>query len=248
MSTVEVSVADGVALVELARPERRNAIAPELADDLRGAAEAIAADESVRAVVLAGRGPSFCAGADMKERLRGPEHSEAVWRAVRVSSHAIASIPLPVVAAIHGHAIGAGLELAAQADYRVADPSAVMGIPEVKQGITSGGGLMALASLVPRGTLARLAYAGEIVAAEQARELGLVDEVAAEGGALARANELAAQFAAHPRAALLAAKTVLRAMTQPLGPQQWELAGLVQRTMEGGAAQREALQGGVPDS
>src|SRR5690606_5142125 len=150
---------------------------PALADDLEQATRRLAADEDVAAIVLAGAGPSFCAGADMKERLGSAEQSAAVFRAVRRASWAVHELPVPVVAAVHGHAIGAGMELAAMCDYRIAEEGTKLGVPEVRQGITSGGGLLALASLVGRGTLARLAFTGRILDSAAAHRLGMVDEL-----------------------------------------------------------------------
>ena len=238
---VSLDVDSGVALLELHRPQRRNAVNPALADELDGTVARLALDESARVVVLVGSGPSFCAGADMTERLAGPEQSARVFDAVRRSSRAVHSIPIPVVAALHGHALGAGLELAAMADYRVVERSTVLGIPEVRQGITSGGGILALASLVGRGRLARLAFGGGRVGGAEAHAMGMVDEVVDDGEARSRAIELALEFAASPREALIATKRALRAAVEPQHDQQWEFLGLLQQTMEGGPAQLKAL-------
>ena len=239
---VRVRGEDHVAVVELDRPRRHNAIGPRLARELEDVARTVNDDPDVRAVVLAGAGRSFCAGADMKERLAGPKESEAVFEAVRRASRAIHDFELPVVAAVHGHALGAGLELAATCDYRVADRSAVLGLPEVKQGITSGGGLLALASLIPRGALGKLAFGGRIVDAPTALSLGLVDEIVDEGEALPSALALAQEFAEHPRRVLVACKEVIRAVAQPLAPQQWTFVGHLQRALEGGPDQQTALE------
>lgn len=230
-----------VTVLELDRPDRRNAIGPQVADDLETAARSLGADGGVSVIVLAGAGPSFCAGADMQERLAGADQSAAVFAAVRQASSAVHGLPVPVIAALHGHAIGAGLELAAMCDYRIAEDGTALGLPEVRQGITSGGGLLALASLLPRGRLAALAYSGAVVPPAEALTLGVIDELVGEGEARGRALELAAAFAAHPREALMATKTALRSVTEPLAPQQWEFVGALQRTLEGGPAQRQAL-------
>jgi len=239
---VTLDVDAGVAVLELHRPQRRNAVSPALADELERAVAGLAGDGDARVVVLAGSGPSFCAGADMTERLAGPEQSAGVFQAVRRCSLAVHSIGIPVVAALHGHALGAGLELAAMSDYRIAEQGTLLGIPEVHQGITSGGGILALASLVGRGALARLAYGGARIEAAEAHALGVVDEVVAPGQARERALEVARGFATSARAALVATKTALRAATAPHHDAQWQLLGLLQQTMEGGPAQREAVE------
>ncbi|MPZ89039.1 MAG: enoyl-CoA hydratase, partial [Nitriliruptorales bacterium] len=201
---VRIEHHDRVALLELNRAERRNAIGPAMAGEIASATRSLNSDERVGAVVLAGAGPSFCAGADMKERLTGPAGSAAVFAAVRGASWAVHDISVPVVAAIHGHALGAGLELAAMCDYRIAEQDALLGLPEVRQGITSGGGLLALASLMARGALSRLAFSGRAEDAAGAKDLGIVDEVVHAGQARAAALSIAEEFAAHPRAALIA--------------------------------------------
>lgn len=236
------AVRQGVAVVTLDRPDRRNAVGPELAADLAAALARLDADRRVRAIVLAGAGPSFCAGADMKARLAGAEGSATVLAAVRRASAAVHDVSVPIVAAVHGHALGAGLELAAVCDYRVVEEGAVLGLPEVQQGITSGGGLLALATVVGAGTLARLAYTGTPLDAAGAGAVGLADEVVAPAHALPAARRLALRMAERPRPALVAAKQALRLATQPLHPQQWATVGLLQHTLEGGPAQQEALQ------
>lgn len=234
-------VRDGVVVVTLRRPERRNAVGPDLAADLEHAMRRLDGDPRVRAAVLAGAGASFCAGADMKERRSGSEGSAAVFGAVRRSSAVVGAVSVPVIAAVHGHALGAGLELAAMCDYRIVEEGTLLGLPEVAQGITSGGGLLALASLAPRGVLARLAFTGAPLDAATACSLGLADELVPAGRALDVARSLARQVAERPRAALVAAKQALRIVTQPLFPQQWDSLGHLQRTLEGGPAQQEAL-------
>ncbi|MGH9102626.1 MAG: enoyl-CoA hydratase/isomerase family protein, partial [Acidimicrobiales bacterium] len=189
-----------VAVLELSRPDRRNAIGPELADHLQRAALAVGSDGEVSAVVLTGAGPSFCAGADMKERTAGRSGSAAVLDAVRRASWAVHEIPVPVIGAARGHAIGAGLELLAMCDYRVVEEGTRMGIPEVRQGITSGGGLLALSSLVGRGQLARLAFTGETLEAGTALAMGVVDDVVDQGGSREVALSLAERMAESPRA------------------------------------------------
>ncbi len=232
---------DGVVVVSLQRPDRRNAVGPALAAHLEAILGRLSEDRRVRAVVLMGSGPSFCAGADMKERLLGPEASASVFAAVRRASAAVHAVAVPVVAAVHGHAIGAGLELAAMCDYRVVEAGTVLGLPEVAQGIVSGGGLVALASLMGRGALAKLAFSAAALDAAAALRLGLADEVVPDGTARDAARAVAVQIAEHPREALVATKRALRMATEPLFAQQWASLGLLQETLEGGPAQHAAL-------
>lgn len=235
------TVRDGVVVVTLQRPDRRNAVGPALAAQLEAVLNRLSQDRAARVVVLTGSGPSFCTGADMKERRSGPEGSAAVFEAVRRASAAVHAVTIPVLAAVHGHVLGAGLELAAMCDYRVVEAGTVLGLPEVAQGITSGGGLLALASLAGRGGLAKVAFTGASLDATTAQELGLADEVVPEGTARDTARRLAAEIAARPREALVAAKHALRLATEPLFSQQWTSLGLLQQTLEGGPAQRAML-------
>jgi len=232
---------DGVVVVTLRRPDRRNAIGPALAAHLEAILGRVSEDRAVRAVVLTGSGPTFCAGADMKERLSGPEASAAVFSAVRRASAAVHAVAIPVVAAVHGHALGAGLELAAMCDYRVVEAGTVLGLPEVAQGIVSGGGLLALASLMGRGGLAKLAFTGAALDVAAVHRLGLADEVVPDGTARDAARQVAVQIAERPREALVAAKQALRMATEPLFAQQWVSLGLLQETLEGGPAQQAVL-------
>lgn len=231
----------GTVVVTLNRPERRNAVGPPLASDLEAALSAVGFDKRVRVVVLTGSGASFCAGADMKVRRSSPQGSADVLDAVRRAAAAVRAVPVPVLAAVHGHALGAGLELAAMCDYRIVEDGTVLGLPEVTQGITSGGGLLALASLVGRGSLAKLAFTGAPLDAAAGKAVGLVDEVVDAGAGLQGARSLAGQIAERPREALIATKQAIRLASQPLFVQQWESLGLLQQTLEGGPAQREIL-------
>ena len=243
---VELHRRGNVAVIELRRPERRNAISPGLAADFAAVARQINEDRSIRAAVLAGAGPSFCAGADMKERLSGADASHEVFLAVRRTSWATHEIEIPVVGTAQGHALGAGLEILAMCDYRIAEAGTVLGLPEVRQGITSGGGLLALSQTMRSGALARLAFGGRTLDALQAQAAGIVDEVAEPGEGLGLALERAGEFAQHAREALVATKRALRASLQPGASEQWDLLGSIQESVQGTDAQRDALRGLTP--
>jgi len=192
---VRSRIADGVCEITLSRPERRNALAGEMADQLRDAV--LRAPEQARAIVLTGAGSAFCAGADLKERaqLSGTE-SRAHNRRLFETIQTVATCPVPVVAAVNGPAYGGGFELALAADLRIADPSAVFALSEVKLGIIPGsGGTQRLFRVVGEGWARALLLSGRSITAEQARAIGVVQDIAASGACLELAWSWAREIA-----------------------------------------------------
>jgi enoyl-CoA hydratase len=175
--------ADRVATVAIERPDARNALNGQVRTELKDAVAAAEADDEVRVLVLTGGEGSgaFVAGADVTEfQDRGlVEQREASSRPRVYETVGDASIP--VIARINGHALGGGCELAQACDVRIARAGAKLGQPEINLGlIPGGGGTQRLARLVGEGQAMRLVLSGELIDAEEAREIGLVDEVAAE--------------------------------------------------------------------
>ena len=211
---VSVARAGFVAVVELNRPEALNAISTALATDLCKVMQDVAAEPSVRAVVLAGAGDrAFCVGADLKERNSLDDDGFRAQRDVfRTTFDAVRALPQPAVAAVHGFALGGGLELALSCDLVVADDTAVVGLPEVSLGLVPGGGgtQLALRRLGP-GRAADVVLTGRRIAALEAQSLGLVDRLAPAGSARETAIEIAAQIADNSPVATRAAKQALRA-------------------------------------
>jgi 2-(1,2-epoxy-1,2-dihydrophenyl)acetyl-CoA isomerase len=193
-----------VAVVTLNRGAKRNALTVELKEALLAALEGVAADGSVRAVVLAGSGKSFCVGQDLGEHVRALEADAAtaldtVVRHYNPIVRTLATMPKPVVAAINGTAVGAGLGLALACDLRVAADSASFATAFSAIGLTADSGLSA--SLVHSLGAARaieLLLLGEPFDAEQARASGLVRTVVPAGEVLGAALELARRLAAGP--------------------------------------------------
>jgi enoyl-CoA hydratase/carnithine racemase len=218
--SVDLTTSGGVATVTVDHPPV-NALSDALLEALGAAAEQLAADGGVRAVVLTGAGRRFLAGADLAEFARVLGEERAMAEHVALTSAvfgAFERLKVPVVAAVGGHAAGGGLELALACDLIVADPRARLGLPEVTLGLIPGaGGTQRLPRRVGLPAARRLLLTGELVEAGRAHALGLVDAVAAEGEALADAQALAARFAALPGRAVRAAKAALRAaVAQPL--------------------------------
>jgi len=176
--------------------------------ELAVCARDLADARGVRAVVLYGGERLFAAGADIKAlAAMGPEEVRGWNRALQRTFDEIARLPMPVVAAITGYALGGGLELALAADYRVAAQDAVLGQPEVQLGIMPGsGGTQRLVRLIGPARAKNLLMTGRRVGAEEALRLGLVDEVVPPGAVLDTALGYARRLASGPPAALEAIK------------------------------------------
>src|SRR5688572_10442046 len=175
---VEVQREGAVARVVLNRPEKANALDAAMLDALAAALENLAGEDSLRAVVLAGAGRAFCGGADVDElaRLDASTAGAFVGRIHRACA-ALRRLPVPAVARLHGAVIGAGLELAAACDLRLAAEGTRFAMPEVRLGIPSVVEAALLPRLMGSGRAAWLVLTGEAIDARRACEWGLVEEV-----------------------------------------------------------------------
>jgi len=212
-ATVHVRYDDHVAVVELHRPDAMNAISNALAEDLVAVMTEVAGQTHARAIVLSGAGDrAFCAGADLKERNSLNDDGFRAQRELfRHAFGSVLSLPQPVVAAVHGFALGGGLELALSCDVVVADETAIVGLPEVSLGLVPGGGgtQLALRRLGP-GRAADVVLTGRRIPAEEAHALGLIDRLVPAGSARTAAIEIAQQIAGNSPVATRAAKRALR--------------------------------------
>jgi enoyl-CoA hydratase/carnithine racemase len=241
---VHVAAADGVATVTVDNPPV-NALADPVLEALGAAAAEVAADEDVRAVVLTGAGSSsFAAGADLAEFERALGDAATMEAHADLTARVLGAwhkLDAPVIAAVQGHAVGGGLELALVCDLVVGDPRARLGLPEVTLGLVPGaGGTQRLPRRVGIAAATRMLLTGELVDAPRAHELGLIDVVAPEDEALAEAESLARRLAALPARAVRAGKAALRAAaTLPLSD------GLIaeRRLFLGVAASADAREG-----
>jgi enoyl-CoA hydratase/carnithine racemase len=173
-------VHDGIATVTLNRPEVMHALNRDLVQALAQCMETIRFDPGIRVTVVTGAGAkAFCAGADLKERaVLTPEQVAAFLLSLRRLLNAIAQLPVPVIAAINGVALGGGLELALAADIRLAAESAVMGLTETRLAIIpGGGGTQRLPRLIGRGKAKELIFTGRRIQAVEALSVGLVNHV-----------------------------------------------------------------------
>lgn len=216
MPRVTTEIRDHIAHVTLTRPEKMNAVDPEMAEAIVAAGQELIGAE-IRAVVLSGAGKSFCAGLDVMSfaefAAQDPEsfvmprsHGNAnlfqevamVWRRV----------PVPVIAALHGAVFGAGFQLALGADIRIAAPDARLAVMEMKWGlIPDMGGMVLLPRLARSDVIRQLTYTAEPVGAAQAVRWGLVTELADDP--LARAEEVAQAIARRSPSAMRAAKRLI---------------------------------------
>jgi enoyl-CoA hydratase/carnithine racemase len=211
-SSLEVRREGGACVLVLRRESKLNALSAELEQALLQALESEEVRESA-VVVLAGGGRAFSAGADVNElRDVSPEAVAAYYRESGQVYERVAALPQPTLSAVHGYCLGGGLELALATDFRVADETAVFGLPEVSLGILpSSGGTHRLARLVGPARAKELMLLRPRFGAGEALQLGLVTEVVAEGKALERALELAARLAELPPLAVAVIKEAVEA-------------------------------------
>lgn len=202
--------ADGVAVVTLDRPPV-NALSRALLAELATVAQALSENAAVRAVIVTGTGKAFAAGADISE-FGGPDEARDIGQHFRAAFDAVAAIPRPVIAAIHGVALGGGFELAMACDLRVAADSARVGQPEILLGVIPGAGAtQRLARLVGPARAKHLIWTGRQVKADEALALGLVDVVVPAAELLDTALALATSLATGPTLAIALAKRVIDA-------------------------------------
>ncbi|MFD8075262.1 enoyl-CoA hydratase-related protein [Streptomyces sp. NBC_00510] len=202
-----------VAELVLDRPKAMNAISTDMARAVTEACAALSADRSVSCAVLTSTHErAFCVGADLKERNSFTDADLARQRPyTRAAYTAVLELPMPSVASVHGFALGGGYELALACDVIVADPTAVVGLPEVTVGvIPGGGGTQLLPRRVGAARAAQLIFTGRRVPAAEALALGLVDVLAEEGQDRVEALGLASRIAGNSPVGLRAAKRALR--------------------------------------
>ena len=190
--------AEGVAWLTLNRPAARNALSLGLMTALETALAAIAEDAAVKVVVIAGAGPAFCAGHDLREMRAEPKREAyaALFTQCSRLMTAIVRLPKPVIARVHGVATAAGCQLVASCDLALAAESARFATPGVNIGLFCSTPMVALSRAVPRKMAMEMLLTGELISAARAREIGLVNRVVPEAALDAETTALAAQIAA----------------------------------------------------
>lgn len=211
--TIKTGLDGGVATLTLDHPPL-NVLTQEMSRELRRALAALAADESVRALVIAAEGKHFSAGADVGEHLP-PTYREMIPEFVETLD-ALATFPLPVVAAVRGRCLGGGFELAQCADVIVAGEGAIFGQPEIVLGVTAPIACVLLPRRSSSGTAAELLFSGDTLSAVRAQAAGVIQHVVHDDQVEAAARALALRFARHSGSALrLTKKTLLAAADRP---------------------------------
>ncbi|MEO6392454.1 MAG: enoyl-CoA hydratase-related protein [Pyrinomonadaceae bacterium] len=214
MQNLIVEISEGVALVTLNRPEKLNALTPEMLARLTETFRNFAGQTNLRAVILTGAGSrAFCAGTDLSS-LTELDHDGARATSERgqTAGAAIENCPVPVIAAINGLAAGGGFELALACHLRVAEIGVKFSLPETRLGLLPGyGGTQRLPRILGTGRGLELIIAGAELTDEEAHRIGLVNRIAPSGEALVYARALAAEIAS---LAPLAVRSCLKAVTE----------------------------------
>ena len=252
---VTIDIQDGVADVRLNRPDKYNSLSREMFSAIAEAGEALIPDKSVRAVVLSGNGPGFCAGLDTStfaavsggetppgvvgspmDPQRGRDsnffqHCAYVWRLV----------PVPVIAAVHGVAYGAGFQIAMGADLRIAHPESRWSIMEIKWGLIPDVAITQTVRDTLRADVVKdLVFTGRVIGAEEARDLGVVTRIA--GDPLSDALESAREIASKNPQAIRHGKRLIHESWHAPAAQGLALEAQLQKEILGSPNQLEAVK------
>ena len=205
---------DGVAVLSVDRPKVLNALDWAAMEKFHGLIRTVRDDKRVRALVLVGGGQrAFISGGDLSELQHYPRESDGrrLADAMGDALHDLDQMEIPVVAALNGHSRGGGCEIAVACDIRIAAEGATLGFVHVRHGITTAwGGTQRLKRLVGYGRAIELLLTGRSIEAEEAREIGLVEQIVPQPEVLSTARALAANIAANPPNAVKALKRLIR--------------------------------------
>ena len=220
---VEIDVKDGLGWLWLNRPDKLNAMSEDMWADIPAAVDELNADDSVRVIVVAGRGKAFTVGIDltMLGSLQMDSDSEAEKRTklyaeikrLQRTNSAFADSPKPTIAAVHGYCLGAGIDLITACDIRLASQDATFSVRETKMGLVADvGTLQRLPKIIAPGHLAELVFTGGDIDAGEAERIGLVNRVYADDEALMESvTTMAREIAANSPLVVQGAKRVLAA-------------------------------------
>lgn len=207
-SSVDLEVADRIAVVTINRPEARNTVDLSVTQGLVAALDEVESRNDISVGILTGAGGNFCAGMDLKAFLRG--------EVVRVPNRGFAGVTQfksskPWIAALEGYALAGGFEIALWADLIIATVDTKVGLPEVKRGlVANAGGLLRLPRQMPSRIAAELVLTGDMVPASQLQPYGIVNHIVAAGEALEEARRMAARIASNGPLAIAASKRVMQ--------------------------------------
>jgi enoyl-CoA hydratase/carnithine racemase len=247
---VTVEIADHVATVTLARPEKHNALDARMFRAIVEAAEHVAGERGIRVVVLHGEGPSFCSGLDVSSGFApddGDPRDELLGqvpnRFQRVAYDWV-RLPVPVIAAIHGNCLGGGLQIALGADLRIATPDARLSVMEVKWGLIPDMSItQSLPRLVGLDVAKELTFTGRVFSGEEALRLGVVTRLSPDP--LATARELASEIAGRSPDAVRGAKYLFEESWGARPEEGLALEAEIQRRLIGSPNQIAAVTAGL---
>lgn len=224
-SPLLVEVRGNVQIMTLNRPEARNAATLEMSEAMVAALDALDADPALSVGIITGAGGSFCAGMDLKGFLQGKRPS--------VPGRGFCGVTMrpprkPLIAAVEGYALAGGFEVVLACDLIVAARNAQFGLPEVKRGLAAtAGGLMRLPKRLPYHVAMECILTGDMLGAERAAQLGLVNRLTEVGGALDAALQLAAAVAANGPLSLIASKQVASESAEWRRDEMWERQAVI---------------------
>jgi len=208
---VTLHVSEGIGWVQFNRADKLNALNPDVLNDLSAILSVCEKDNDIRVVVLKGHDRAFIAGADIQYMAEG-DVSLAYRLAGRTGEvqDRLADMDKPTIAAISGYALGGGCEMALCCDFRIGADNSIMGLPEIKLGIIpGGGGTQRLPRLIGIGPAMRLVLTGDMIKADDAVALGLLDKKVALSSLTSEVKTFARTLAGQPKIALRAAKQAL---------------------------------------
>jgi enoyl-CoA hydratase/carnithine racemase len=249
---VRIDVADHVATVTLARPDKHNALDRPMFEAIIAAAERLAREPGVRAVVLHGEGPSFCSGLDLASLISSDAGIDAIIAPLREeppnwfqrTAYDWLRLPMPVIAAVHGNCFGGGLQIALGADIRIATPDARLSVMEVKWGLIPD---MSITRTLPRlvgiDVAKELTFTGRLIDGAEAQRLGLVTRVTDDP--LTAAHELAAEIASKSPDAIRGAKRLFNSAWTGLADETLALEAEIQSSLIGSPNQLAAVTAGL---
>ncbi len=212
-----------VEILRLNRPEARNAMSPELSATIEAALDDVEQDRDVAVVVIAGNGPVFCAGADLRVIAAGGGAGIMTKRG-GFAGLAQRDYPKPVIAAVHGAAVAGGFELVLACDLVVAAPEAVFGLPEASRGLlAAAGGPIRLAKRIPLAVALEIGMTGDPITAGRAFELGLVNRLAPVEQVLDEAVALGERLARNSPTAVRVIRRLTRAAVDVPEEEGWRL-------------------------
>jgi enoyl-CoA hydratase/carnithine racemase len=249
---VQIEVADHVATVTLTRADKHNALDVPMFEGIIEAAQRLRAEPGVRAVVLRGDGPSFCSGLDVMSVMSAGQGLDGLTDPLRGevpnwfqrAAYDWITVPVPVIAAVHGNCLGGGLQIALAADIRIATPDARLSVMEIKWGLIPD---MSISRTLPRlvgiDVAKELTYTGRIIDGSEAERLGLVTHVAEDPFAAAR--ELATEIAGRSPDAVRSAKRLFDEAWTGSPEQTLALEAQLQLGLIGSPNQLAAISAGM---